>query len=122
MLMSLAVLRMGGVVCTLYATLGDDGVAHGLNELESRVVVTSIALAPKMPSILAKCPHTSHVIIIRDEIGGEFEQATFDIENYEFFDVLEQRGQLAEHESYRDKVKPTDLAFIMYTSGSTVIA
>lgn len=47
---------------TLYATLGEDAVVHGLNETESTVVLTSEELLPKFKSILNKTPHVLHLI------------------------------------------------------------
>lgn len=53
---------------TLYATLGEDAVVHGLNETECEFVLTSHDLMPKFRHILAKSPSVKHLIYMEDPL------------------------------------------------------
>lgn len=53
---------------TLYATLGDDAVIHGLNETEVKYVITSHDLLPKFKNILHKTPNVHTVIYFQDKL------------------------------------------------------
>ena len=56
---------------TLYATLGEDAVAHGINETEVEHVITTHALLPKVKTILTHCDKVSHVIYMEDQVGAQ---------------------------------------------------
>ena len=115
-----AILQCGATVATLYATLGDDGIVHALNELEAEVIITSDTLCAKLEVILKQCNQVKHVIAVRQAIGGNFETITAKIDGLVPFDVLEQRGELlAEEKLTTANFEPDDVALIMYTSGST---
>lgn len=43
------------VVVTLYSTLGDEAVTHGINECEVSFVVTSFELLPKFKVVFYDC-------------------------------------------------------------------
>ena len=45
-------LRQKAPLCTLYATLGDDAIVHGINETGARFVLTSHDLLPKFRTLL----------------------------------------------------------------------
>ena len=55
-------------VVTLYATLGDDAVVHGLNETEATHVITSHDLLPKFKAILEKTPGVKNMIYMEDPL------------------------------------------------------
>ena len=55
-------------VATVYTNLGDDAVAHALNETQVKVVVTSHDLLPKFNQMLAKLPMIQHVIVMEDQL------------------------------------------------------
>ena len=48
---------------TLYATLGDDALVHGINETEVTCVITSHELLPKFKNILLRTPKVSILVI-----------------------------------------------------------
>jgi long-chain acyl-CoA synthetase len=50
---------------TLYATLGDDALVHGINETEVTCVITSHELLPKFKNILPRTPKVSILVINR---------------------------------------------------------
>lgn len=55
-------------VCTIYATLGEEGVAFGVNETEVRYVITSHDLLPKIRNILKDCPTIHTVVYFEDQL------------------------------------------------------
>ncbi|VUZ44016.1 unnamed protein product [Hymenolepis diminuta] len=54
--------RLNRPIATLYATLGDDAVVHGLEETEASVIFTSDELLSKVVNLLPRCPLVKHVI------------------------------------------------------------
>lgn len=55
-------------VCTIYATLGEDGVAFGVNETDVKYVVTSHELLPKIRNILKDIPNVHTVVFFEDQL------------------------------------------------------
>lgn len=55
-------------VVTIYATLGDEAIAHGINETEVSTVITTHELLPKFKNILSLCPDVNMLIYIEDPI------------------------------------------------------
>lgn len=53
---------------TIYATLGDEAIAHGLNETEVTTVITSYELMPKFKKILALVPKVKTLIYMEDQL------------------------------------------------------
>lgn len=53
---------------TIYATLGDDAIAHGINETEVTTVITSLDLLPKFKKILDKTPLVKTLIYMEDQL------------------------------------------------------
>lgn len=53
---------------TIYATLGDDAIAHGINETEVTTVITSFELLPKFKKILDKTPLVNTLIYMEDQL------------------------------------------------------
>jgi long-subunit acyl-CoA synthetase (AMP-forming) len=49
-------------IVTLYATLGDDAIIHGINETEVSCVITSQELLPKFKNILPCTPDVSLLV------------------------------------------------------------
>lgn len=53
---------------TIYATLGDDAIAHGINETEVTTVITSFELLPKFKKILENTPLVNTLIYMEDKL------------------------------------------------------
>ncbi|XP_018021963.1 long-chain-fatty-acid--CoA ligase 4 isoform X2 [Hyalella azteca] len=109
--------RQSVAMCTLYATLGDDAVVHGINETEVRHIVTSHDLLPKLRTILPLCPKVTRVIYFGDQlkptdVTGYKEGVVFT----SFNEILD-KGKKADYADVPPA--PSDPAIIMYTSGST---
>lgn len=55
-------------VVTIYATLGDDAIAHGINETEVDTVITSFELISKFKKILPNTPKVKTLIYMEDQL------------------------------------------------------
>lgn len=55
-------------IVTVYATLGDEGVAHCISETEVTTVITSHDLLPKFKVLLDKCPQVDTIIYMEDQL------------------------------------------------------
>lgn len=53
---------------TIYATLGDEAIAHGINETEVEVVITSHELLPKFKRLLAMIPKVKTIVYMEDQL------------------------------------------------------
>lgn len=121
MLAAQALYRMGSVVATLYATLGDDGVTFGVNEVEATHLITSNDLLPKIKKLRPNLSTLKTVIYVCDKINGEYEKQSLQsidgVELVEFHQLESEGSKLAPSDPF--DIKPEDNAILMYTSGST---
>lgn len=134
-LIAQALFQIGAIIVTLYATLGDDGVVHGINECETTHVITSSDLVPKLQRLqhkisLVKCViHFDGPKPIDSNVASKLES----IKLISFNEIEENGTSIMKSSSLSRKkssslmkkrlpnVKPDDTAIIMYTSGSTGI-
>lgn len=56
-------------VCTIYATLGEDGVAFGINETEVNYVITTHDLMPRLRNILPNIPNVHTIVFFEDQLN-----------------------------------------------------
>ncbi|XP_014369067.2 long-chain-fatty-acid--CoA ligase 4 isoform X2 [Papilio machaon] len=104
-------------VVTIYATLGDEAIAHGINETEVSTVITTHDLLPKFKKILAKTPKVETIIFMEDQLKTTDREGFKEgIKIYGYKEVVAMGAQ-SKIESVPPS--PTDTAIIMYTSGST---
>ncbi|XP_043470608.1 long-chain-fatty-acid--CoA ligase 3 isoform X1 [Leptopilina heterotoma] len=104
-------------VVTIYATLGDDAIAHGVNETEVDTVITSHELLPKVKRILPRLAEVKNIIYMEDQLKptdtSDFKEG---VRLIPFLEVIS-TGNASEAELVSPKGE--DTAIIMYTSGST---
>lgn len=55
-------------VVTIYATLGDEAIAHGINQTEVDTVITSHELLPKFKRLLDTIPEVKNLIYMEDQL------------------------------------------------------
>lgn len=55
-------------VVTIYATLGDEAIAHGIKETEVDTVITSHDLLPKFRRLLPALPDVKNIIYMEDQL------------------------------------------------------
>jgi long-chain acyl-CoA synthetase len=107
------------LVVTLYATLGEDAVIHGLNETGCEYVLTSHELLPKFRhSILQNSPTVKHLIYMEDPLKTT-DTSGFPpgVQVHSFCDII--ALGIKSSSKGTSPPSPEDVAIIMYTSGST---
>ena len=105
------------ILTTLYTNLGDEAVAHGINETEVSMVVTSHSLLPKFKTLLEKCPKVTQIIYIEDQIFKTNTDGFKEGVNILSFQSVVKLGE--EQPKPANPPEADDVAVIMYTSGST---
>lgn len=109
-------------IATAYDTLGEDGLAHSLNEPSCVGLFSNAELLPTLLRVLARTPAVKFVVF-----DGQPSQALIDdlhsvresIQVYSL-DKLREIGKALSRDTLDARLpKPADLALIMYTSGST---
>ncbi|XP_014260043.1 long-chain-fatty-acid--CoA ligase 4-like isoform X1 [Cimex lectularius] len=104
-------------VVTIYATLGEEAIAHGINETKGRLVITTHELLPKFKTILKNTPCVKKIIFMEDQLKVT-DRTNFspDVEILSYKEVIA-KGQ--NFDSVAAVPTKDDIAIIMYTSGST---
>lgn len=104
---------------TLYSTLGEKAIIHGINESEVNLVFTSASLMPKLKVVLSKVNKVDRVVYMDDgkNISSQGYPSSVQINS---LSEVEQIGAKTSKDDFK-LLKPTkqDVAVIMYTSGST---
>lgn len=77
-------------IVTIYATLGDDGVTHGVNETEVDTMITSHDLMPKLKKILKTIPKVKTIIFFEDQLHKTDTTGFGDIKIIPFSQVCQQ--------------------------------
>ncbi|KAE8290967.1 Long-chain-fatty-acid--CoA ligase 3 [Larimichthys crocea] len=106
---------------TLYATLGATAIVHGLNETEVTHIITSKDLLQgRLKTILCDVPRVQHVIVV-DSKPTSWPNIPRGIMVYNM-DAVKEMGSKPDNIAVdRRQPEPSDIAVIMYTSGSTGI-
>ncbi|KAM4743101.1 long-chain-fatty-acid--CoA ligase 3a isoform 1-T2 [Anableps anableps] len=106
---------------TLYSTLGGPAIAHGLNEAQVTHIITSRELLEtRLKAILTEVPRLQHIIVV-DNTPTTWPGYPRGISIYNMATV-QKLGARAENATFvRKQPLSSDIAVIMYTSGSTGI-
>lgn len=106
---------------TLYSTLGGPAIAHGLNEAEvSHIITSRELLKTKLKDILLEVPRLRHIIVVDDKfsVGSDFPRGI----TVHSMAAVQRLGAQPENASKQRRAPcASDVAVIMYTSGSTGI-
>ncbi|XP_070761364.1 long-chain-fatty-acid--CoA ligase 3a isoform X1 [Enoplosus armatus] len=105
---------------TLYSTLGGPAIAHGLNETQVTHIITSRELLEtRLKAILIEVPRLQHIIVVDNTPtswpGYPRGISVHNMAAVQKLGVRPEYGKLV----CRKKPLPSDIAVIMYTSGST---
>uniref|UniRef100_A0A3Q1AKZ0 long-chain-fatty-acid--CoA ligase n=1 Tax=Amphiprion ocellaris TaxID=80972 RepID=A0A3Q1AKZ0_AMPOC len=106
---------------TLYSTLGGPAIVHGLNETQVTHIITSKELLEtRLKAILIEVPRLQHIIVVENTpTTWPSYPRGIGIHNMTAVQKLGARPENAARE--RKQPLPSDIAVIMYTSGSTGI-
>ncbi|XP_016330390.1 long-chain-fatty-acid--CoA ligase 3-like [Sinocyclocheilus anshuiensis] len=106
---------------TLYSTLGGAAIAHGLNETEVTHIITSKdLLQSRLKAILMDVPRLKHIIVV-DKKPKSLPDLPRGIMVHNVAAVQELGAKPENIMVSRRQPVPSDIAVIMYTSGSTGI-
>ena len=111
-----AIVRIGATIATLYASLGEDGIIHGINETEVTHIITTQDLLPKLSKIKARVPNVTTIIYvegIKPLVTNGFEPQI----NLIAFKQLVSDGKAAPETLQGIEPNENDTAVILYTSG-----
>ncbi|GJN13692.1 hypothetical protein PR202_gb00424 [Eleusine coracana subsp. coracana] len=114
-----ACFRQNITVVTIYASLGEEALCHSLNETEVTTVICGQKELKKLIDISGQLDTVKRVVYINDEgISAEVSIArnstTWRLESFEEVDRLGNEAPVDANMPH-----PSDVAVIMYTSGST---
>ncbi|XP_076436077.1 long-chain-fatty-acid--CoA ligase 4-like isoform X2 [Babylonia areolata] len=107
-------------VVTLYATLGQEAIIHGISETEVTHVITSQDQLSKFDGVLERMPLVTHLVVMGT--GGRKPTLKNKPDRVTLLTMEDVEMEGAKPDNIRTPVtKPTrkDIAVIMYTSGST---
>ncbi|OQR66600.1 long-chain-fatty-acid--CoA ligase 4-like, partial [Tropilaelaps mercedesae] len=112
-----ALFRQNMPIVTLYSTLGDEGIIHGIRETEASVVITTRELLERLHQAFAGLPQLEHIIYM-EVMDGPSPRA---IEGKNLMSLFElRRNAKFSMVDFKDEPPtPDDVAILMYTSGST---
>ncbi|KAM8998047.1 long-chain-fatty-acid--CoA ligase 4 isoform 1-T1 [Ara ararauna] len=119
MIMALTCFKYNFPLITLYATLGEEAVTHGLKECEAAYLVTSVELLEsRLKTALPQVSCLKHIIYVDNKSVNKAEYPeTLEIHSMQ---TVEELGAKPENSSILpSRPAPSDLALVMYTSGST---
>ncbi|XP_029922181.1 long-chain-fatty-acid--CoA ligase 3a [Myripristis murdjan] len=106
---------------TLYSTLGGPAIAHGLNEAQVTHIITSRELLEtRLKAILREVPRLQHIIVV-DNTPTTWLGYPRGISVHNMSAVQELGAKPENVARGRQQPLPSDIAVIMYTSGSTGI-
>lgn len=113
--------KIGSIMATLYTSLGPDEIAHGIQETEAQYVITDKKMLGNLLTIVPKTPNVKQIIVLDNYEVKEAKEV-----NNNFNVISLKEIQLMGIESNNNNIQfdfpiitLDDVAFIMYTSGST---
>ncbi|KAF8900472.1 long-chain-fatty-acid-CoA-ligase [Gymnopilus junonius] len=109
-------------IATAYDTLGEEGLAHSLNEPNCIGLFTNAELLPTLQRVLARTPNVKYVVFDGEpgqEILDKIKAVRETIQVYTL-DKIRELGRTQSADILQSRrPTPEDMALIMYTSGST---
>ncbi|KAF8632068.1 hypothetical protein AX15_002066 [Amanita polypyramis BW_CC] len=109
-------------IATAYDTLGEEGLAHSLNEPDCAAIFTNAELLPTLVKVLPKTPTVRFVVYDGEPSSNMLEaikSARGSIQVYSIGELRERGNALSDDLLSSRIPRPETLACIMYTSGST---
>jgi len=104
-------------VVTIYATLGEQGAIHGINETEAQTVIADAKLLKILTKILPKCKSVKTVVTMTPAEPALADKIKAENVKLSSLDEVVESGKTNMFSPQLPK--PEDIAVIMYTSGTT---
>jgi len=107
-------------IVTIYATLGEAGAAFGINQTRAGIVVADAKLLKTLVNILDQCPQV-HSIVSLAEAEGNLKKKVAELSSGRVtISTIVECVEQAYAKDFSPAVpSPSDVAVIMYTSGTT---
>uniref|UniRef100_A0A0N4ZKA7 long-chain-fatty-acid--CoA ligase n=1 Tax=Parastrongyloides trichosuri TaxID=131310 RepID=A0A0N4ZKA7_PARTI len=127
-LTALACFKYGLPIVTVYATLGEEAVAHAINECEGDILITTVNHLSISYNFIVNTPKIKNIVYFgeRFKVKGVKDSSHFDndikllkekVDTIMDFDTF---VNFAKDDKYiENDISKDDLAMIMYTSGTT---
>ncbi|CAI5445017.1 unnamed protein product [Caenorhabditis angaria] len=117
---ALACFRANVTIVTVYATLGEEAIAHAINETEATTIVTTSELLSKIVTLGKKCP-TLKSLVYFQQVNAKAAAPDLAPFREQFKHVLSLNGLLTRNKEIlkESTAVKSDIALIMYTSGTT---
>lgn len=64
LIMNFYILVLFFSVVTVYATLGDEALIHGINETDVRFIITDASLLHKLSALIDRLPKVEHIVYL----------------------------------------------------------
>ncbi|RMX48628.1 hypothetical protein pdam_00007999 [Pocillopora damicornis] len=105
---------------TVYATLGDEALIHGINETDVRFIITDASLLHKLSALIDRLPKVEHIVYLGNVVKKSALLGFSRRVKVHSMHEVEEIGESQDDTSMiRKGPSPSDVAVIMYTSGST---
>ncbi|GMR41201.1 hypothetical protein PMAYCL1PPCAC_11396 [Pristionchus mayeri] len=120
MMTALACFRANVPIVTVYATLGEEAIVAAINETDATMLVTSAELISKLGAVGTRCK-TLHTLIYLPQVDKNAPAPDLTNVRSQFAHVLSWNGLLDRNPTVitESTARSTDIALIMYTSGTT---
>jgi len=114
-----AIIKNGSVLVTLYSSLGDQGIVHGIVETEVVHIITSSVLAQKLVRLRQSLSSLKHIILLDSATDEQMTKLKKQLNpaNVTLLSDLVQSANDIGDKTVVD-VHEDDVAIIMYTSGT----
>jgi len=118
-----ACFKMNFPAVTIYATLGEDGIKHALNQTEvTHIVTSSTLIKSRLQNCVKDVPHLTNIIFVKEpNVNFDNEKIPDTIKLTTFNELIDLGNPSSDAVQGLEKLAPTkdDLAIIMYTSGTS---
>ncbi|KAJ6223379.1 hypothetical protein RDWZM_001924 [Blomia tropicalis] len=115
-----SIIKNGSVLVTLYSTLGDQGIIHGMEQTEVEYIITSVTLARKLIRLKSSLTCLKHIILL-DSTEEDLVELKETIDSNVSVTSFEEMIHSSNANFFTENivsVDENDLTIIMYTSGS----
>lgn len=119
MMSAFACWRCGGTVGTVYDTLGEDAARFAINQSRAKVVISDAKLLKPLSKIASDLKYVKLVVTLADDAADSNAAAVLKERGIEVKKLSELEAAGLARPMPAQPLKPSDVAVLMYTSGTT---